>query len=162
MTKLLKNLGTVAIPATVENFVAKDKFIVNTDKNAPVEISFIGHNFSEWFLGKIEKPKAETVLRYSKLVESSTNGLILAELGGKEKAETALIEIYALMEKQRNKKDGILRTHGSANIFYVRDIDNTLRIVRVFWVGAGWDVSAYSLGYPNAWFDGDYVFSCNS
>jgi len=49
MAELLRNLGTVAIPATVENFVTKDKFIVNTDKNAPVAISFIRHNFSKWF-----------------------------------------------------------------------------------------------------------------
>lgn len=159
MVELLKNLGTVAIPATVENFVAKDKFIVNTDKSALVKISFIGHNFSKWFLGKIEKPKTETTLRYAKLVKPSVDGLILAELG--KKHETALGDIYSLMEKQRDKESGVLHTNGRANIFYVRDIDKALRAVRVLWVGAGWDVSAYWFNHPNAWFDNDRVFSRN-
>lgn len=163
MAEILENVGTVAIPATIENFVAKDKFIVNTDKNALAEISFVGNNFSKWFLGKIEKPKTETILRYAKLVKPSVDGSILAELGGKEKAETTLTEIYALMEKQRNRESDVLRIHGSANIFYVRDINNSLRAVRVCWLGGvGWDVSAYLLNHPNAWFDGDRVFSCNS
>lgn len=162
MNKLLKNLGTVVIPATDENFVAKDKFVVNKGKNASVKISLIGDHFSQWFLGKIEKPKTETVLRYAKLVKSSVDSPILVELGGEEKAEITLGDVYSLMEKQGNRESGILRTNGYANIFYVRDINNALRAVRVFWVGAGWDVDASLIVYSFVWLGGNRVFSCNS
>lgn len=115
MAELLKNLSTVVIPATDENFVAKDKFIIKKGRNVSVKISCIGSNFSQWFLGKIEKPKIETVLRYTKLVKPSVDGPILAELG--EKYETTLRDVYSLMKKQRNGESGILLTDGHANIF---------------------------------------------
>src|SRR3989344_8812300 len=47
---LLEFVGTVVIPATTIKFVAKDKFVINTKRNAPVKISYVGGNFTEWFL----------------------------------------------------------------------------------------------------------------
>lgn len=165
MNELLEYLGTVVIPATVENFVAKDKFVVNKGKNASVKISCIRSNFSQWFLGKIEKPETRAVLRYAKLIKLSVGDSILAELGRKDKAENSLTKIYALMEKQGNGESGILLTNGHANIFYVRDTNNALRAVRVRWFDAGWSVhtlSLFSHYLLRAWHDGCRVFSCNS
>lgn len=51
---LLEFVSTVIVSATTVKFVAKDRFVINAKRNAPVKISYIGDNFREWFLGKIE------------------------------------------------------------------------------------------------------------
>ena len=153
---LLEVLGTVAVPVT-EKFVAKENFIVNTGRKAPVKISYVGSNFSERFLGKVEKPKPGTQLRYAKLLKSSVDRPILAELGNA--AETALAEIFHLMATQPNGEDGALLNNGYANIFYVRDVNGELRAVNVNWNGDGWNVNANSVANPNEWCDGNRVFS---
>src|SRR3989338_9188700 len=38
---LLEFVGTVVIPETTIKFVAKDKFVSNTKRNAPVKISYL-------------------------------------------------------------------------------------------------------------------------
>jgi len=95
----------------------------------------VGDNFKEWFLDKVEQPMGESTLNYGKLSHSSVDGPIIEELGGKEKAETTLTELFALMEMQR---DGDGKS------------------------GGGWYVSAYPVTDPYAW-DGEYrVFSRDS
>lgn len=158
---LLEFLGTVAIPATAEKFVAREKFVVNTNHKAPVKISFIGSNFSEWFLGKTEEPIGKITLRYHKLRRYSVDGPIIAKLGGEAKAETTLTEMFSLTECQKNGEDGVLLNNGYANIFYIRDINVCLRAVGVSWDGGGWDVGAGSVGYPFGWDDGGRVLSRN-
>lgn len=156
---LLKFLGTVTIPATNEPFITKDRFVVDTSSDASVKISFLGSNFEKWFLGKIEEPIQESILRYHKLIESSVDVPIIAELGGETKAETTLAKIFALMEIQKNGEAGALFNNGYANIFYVRDVNGLLRTVLVRWDVDGWCVNAYSLGYPSRWCGGYRVFS---
>jgi hypothetical protein len=155
-------IATVTIPATTEKFVAKDKFKVDTGRKAKVKISYIGDNFKSWFMGKTEEPFAGSTVYGRKLNKGSVDGPILAELGGQEKAETTLSELFAMMERQANGESGELLTNGYANIFYVRDIDGTLRAVRVGWYGGGWFVGAYSVGRPLGWRAGRCVFSRNS
>lgn len=155
-----KLFGTVFIPATTKKFVARDKFVVNTGKKALVKISYLGNNFQNWFLGKIEEPAVKMSLRYAELVESSVDGPILAELG--DTAETTLAQMHALMERQKNGENGALLNNGHANIFYVRDINGRLRAMYVRWRGDGWDVGARSVAHPDEWCDGYRVFSCDS
>jgi hypothetical protein len=151
--------GVVSVPPT-ERFVAREKFVVNTGRKAPVEISYVGGNFSKWFLGKIEEPKPETQLRYAKLFKLSEDSPILAGLGNT--AETTLAEVYALMERQPNGEEGVLLTSGYANIFYVRDVNSELRAVHVHWHGGGWCVNARSVERRLAWRVGYCIFSRNS
>lgn len=103
---LLELLGTVTIPATTGKFVAKDRLKVNTGKNAPVKISWLGENLKAWFLNKEEELISETMLRYHELRKPSVDGPIIAELGDEAKVETTLAEMFALMERQRNGKSG--------------------------------------------------------
>jgi hypothetical protein len=155
-------IATVTIPATTEKFVAKDKFKVDTGRKAKVKISYIGDNFKSWFMGKTEEPFAGSTVYGRKLNKGSVDGPILAELGGQEKAETTLSELFAMMERQANGESGELLTNGYANIFYVRDIDGTLRAVDVYWRGGGWYVDADSVGHPFGWRAVRCVFSRNS
>lgn len=162
---LLDLVGTVTTSATTSKFVAKDRFVVNTKHNAPVKISAVWDNFTNWFLsgdGKTEDPISEQTLRYHKLRKASVDGQIITELGGEEKSETTLKEMFSLMEKQKNGEDGVLLNNGYANIFYIRDQNGVLRAVHVHWDGGGWYVDAYSVEDPYGWGDGYQVFSRNS
>lgn len=154
--QLLEFIGTVTFPATSRSVVA-EKFVV---ADSPVKIGWLGDNFKEWFLKKIEEPILEMTLCYAKLICSELDGPIMAELG--EKRETTLAQIYALMERQPNGEKGILLTNGCANIFYIRDTKGVLRAVFVFWSGDGWRVGADSVSYPCRWDGGGLVFSRNS
>lgn len=162
---LLDFVGTVSVPATTGKLVAKDRFVVNTKRNAPVKISAVWDNFTTWFLsgkGKTEDPISEQTLRYHKLRQSSVDGPIITELGGEAKAETTLSEMFSLMEKQKNGEDGVLLNNGWANLFYIKDQNGVLRTVRVDWYDGGWYVDAHSVEGPGRWRDGRRVFSRNS
>ena len=161
---LLDLVEDIVVPATTK-FIAREKFVVNTKHSARVKISFIGNNFAEWFLngdGKVEEPRSETKLHYHKLLEYSVDGPIIQELGGEEKAETALSETFFLMERQKHGDAGVLLNNGYSNIFYVRDQADVLRAVDVFWGGGGWDVDALSVLDQYGWLGGSRVFSRNS
>jgi len=156
---ILKFLGTIDVPATTKQFVARDKFVVNTDDDAPVKISYVRGNFKNWFLGKVEELIAGQTLRYGKLRESSVDGPIIVELDGETKAETTLAEMFSLMKKQGNGESGALLTNGYANIFYIRDCSGVLRTVSVYWDGVGWGLLADGVSDPDAWNAGRQVFS---
>lgn len=173
--------GTVAVAATTTPFVAKDHFAVNTKKDAAVKISQLSINFKSWFLGKTEMPFTGSTLYYRGLGYGDESG---EEIGG-EKYETTLAELFSLIEKQPNGESGTLITDGyDNNIFYVRDVNGVLRVVKVLWLtdGGGWSVyagnlrklrlrwsgdwggddSPLPLADQDIWNDGDQVFSHNS
>jgi len=164
-TNLLEPVSTIVIPATTGTFVAKEKFVQDTGRKAKVKISYLGDNLKSWFLsgkGKTEDPITEQTLRYGKLRKSSVDAPIIAELGGNEKAETTLTEVFSLMEKQPNGEEGALLNNGWWNILYVKDQNGVLRAVLVYWLVDGWNVYARSVGDPYGWYDGYQVFSRNS
>lgn len=165
-SSILDFVSTVVVLATTGKFVAKDNFVINTEDDAPVKISYLGDNFKDWFLsgdGKIEDSINEQTLRYAKLRKSSFDLRIITELGGEEKSETTLTEMFCLMKKQRNGESGTLLNNGYANIFYIKDSADVLRPVRVCWDDGGWRVDAFSLEDPNGWCGGKYrVFYRNS
>ena len=159
---LLIPVGTAMVTATTTLFVASDRFVVNTEKNAPVKISYLGDNFMDWFLGKEEQPFGGSTLNYGRLSRSSLDGPIIAKLGGEAKAETTLTELFSLMEMQKNGESGPLLINGYANIFYIRDVNGVLRAVSAYWNSDGWRVAAHSIAGPHWWGGGDQVFSRNS
>jgi hypothetical protein len=161
-TGLLIPVGTTIVAATTTLFVARDRFVVNTKKNAFVKISYLGDNFKSWFLRKEEQPFAGSTLKYGKLSRYSVDGPILAELGGETEAETTLTELFALMEAQKNGESGPLLTNGYANIFYIKDTAGALRAVHAYWHGGGWHVGAVAVTYPYEWRGGRRVFSRDS
>ena len=158
---LLTFLGTVTIPATTTKFIAREKFVQDTSRTAKVKISFLGSNFTSWFLDKIEDPIGESIMGYYKLIKRSVDAPILKELGGQEKAMTFIATIFALMELQSNGEEGALLTNGYVNIFYVPDSSGVLRAVHVRWHGVDWDVRAHSVANPVRWHVGYQVFSRN-
>ena len=164
-TDLLKLVSTIVIPATTGTFVAKEKFVQDTGRKAKVKVSYLGDDFTAWFLsddGKTEEPITKQTLRYAKLRKGSVDGPIIAELGGEAKAEATLTEVFSLMEKQATGEEGVLLNNGRANLFYVKDQSGVLRAVFVRWHGDGWGVDADSVEGPGRWRGGGQVFSRNS
>ena len=159
---LIDFIGTFIVPATTKPFIAREHFIIDTSKKAKVRISYLGDNFKENFLGKIEESFAGSTLRYGRLKKSSVDAPIIAELGGEVKAETSLAEMFALMRQQPSGESGALLTNGYANIFYIRDKNRMLWAVYCNWDDGVCNVDAYSVDNPLGWGDGLQVFSRSS
>lgn len=156
-SKLLEFGGTVSLPEMSENFVVEDKFRIKEDGGI---ISSLSVTFIEWFLlgrGKIEKPTCPQTLRYENIRRAYNDMDVITELGGEDRAETALSEIFFLIEKQKDGEDGVLlnKDEGGANVFYIREY-GILFTIRVFW-SYGWCVRAYTK-YQGPWRSGDRVF----
>lgn len=156
--ELLDFVGTITIPAITTNFVARDKFIVNTERNDLLRICFLGNNFKKWFLGKIEEPTGETILHCYELKNSSVDIRIIRELGGEDMAKTALAMLFAFMERHENGENGIL-TRGRVKKFYIEDDRQVLRSVSALNIDYGWHLYAESIVYPSEWSAGGHVFS---
>lgn len=159
-TTLLQPLGTVVIPATTAPFVARDAFVVTTGRRAQANITWMGDNFREWFLSKIEEPIMETTLHYAKLSKALPDAPVLKELG--EFKETTLGQIFYLMSRQSNGEEGVLLIDGWANVFYVVDAYGALRAVLVRRRHGGWRVGAGPVVGPDEWGAGNRFFFRNS
>ncbi len=165
-SELLSLVGTVKVAGSGK-FYASDHFTTNIKA---VKLAWIGDNFKQHFLNKVEEPQGEVELRVSQLKKASLDKPILQELGlpacparGQgDKAETTLANIWQLLTKQPNGESGTLLTNGYANIFYVRDAKGVLWAVGAYWYSGGWRVDAYSVESPDEWHGGDQVFSRNS
>jgi hypothetical protein len=153
---LLEEIGTVTVPATIEPFVVRNKFVLNTEEGAQVKIVFLERNFQKWFGGKIEEPVIEATLCYAKLRRPSLIRPVFKELG--DKAETTFTQIYALMERQANGEEGVLFVNGRMNIFCVV---NGLAVI-VYWHGGGWYVTVRPVDNSFGWSYSDQVFFRNS
>jgi hypothetical protein len=160
---LVEFVGTVTIPANNKKFVARDHFIVDITKMAKVKISSLNENFETSLLGKIEEPKAETILNYSFMIDVSLEQTI-NKLGGRKKSETMLVDMFSLMEKQANgQEEGKLLTNGYSNIFFIRDITGLfLWAVRLNWYNGGWCIRADDVSFRRRGIDSGLVFSRNS
>lgn len=116
------------------------------------EVAMVQHgiNFIDWFTDKVENDVPTGELVRFVLIKSSSDNEIIADLGGKKKAETTLGEIWRLMCAQPNGEAGVLFTNGLSNLFYVRDVNGLLRVIDVGWDSDGWEVNAYALNAYNS------------
>lgn len=115
-----------------------------------MKISYLSGNFREWFGTEFPEPK-EIKLEFRILEKSMNDQKILDEL--KPEAIT-LNELAYVLENELLDKDDVY-------ICYIKDKNNNLRAVSVYWDGDGWLVDAFSVGYPFRWSAGCRVFSSN-
>ena len=154
---ILQKIGETNFPGA-KKFVAKENFKLKKDGGI---CSYLGSNFTAWFMGKVEDDVAPSTLTYAKLTKNSKDDAIVASLGGEDKAKTSLVEIFHRISLQPNGETGSLLTSGWANIFYVEDVNGVLRAVDVYWRDDGWRVVANPVDGPDGWGADRLVFSRN-
>ncbi len=142
MTNILHELGKTAFPG-ITRFVASENFVINTSDDAIVKISYLGKNFPVWFMDKIENDIQPSTLSCLKLLKNANDKEIVDDAGGEKKVEVSLTEMFYLISKQPNGEVEILLRNGKVNFFYIRDISDVLRTIRL----AGWWVG-YSCNSP--------------
>jgi len=152
---LLEGVATAVVPASTAQIVIRDCF----KRNAGVKWSTIWAEFKNRFFDKTEDPIAEVSYRIYKLLHTSADGPIIAELGGESKAEATFTAAFALLKLQPRGEQGFLQTNGYANIFYVKDKNGTLCAVRIGWADDGWVIDAISVQDPLAW-NGKHEIFC--
>lgn len=158
---LLNFVGTIVIPASSDQPCARDKFRVNTNRNAPVKIEVVDPRFSKEFFTLEMGPTVERSISYSEILKESTDIPIIVELGGEEKVETLLNDLHYLISQQGDgQEEGPLHTNGVANLFYIRDSRGVLRPVNAYWRanGNGWGLAVHWIGDIEKCIDGIRVF----
>jgi len=153
--ELLRQVVTVPVDG-VKKFVVTDHFKVGTVNS--VRIAWLGDNFEQVMLGKVEENIPAATLTAHALTKASLDAPIMVELSNR--AETFLAHLWELLRKQPKGESGALLTNSCANIFYVRETDGNLCVVSADWGSGGWHVGARSVGNPLRWGAGCQVFSC--
>ncbi len=154
---VLKQVSTVTVSGS-KKFVAKIAF----GPNNPDGIKFyLGSNFENNFLGKIEENVEPTEIAVPRLEKSSRDPEIMAELGV-EKKVIKLSHFYNLIKAQANGQEGTLLVNGCATIAYIEDKEGNLWAVDADWHSDDreWHLSADSVENPFEWNAGRQVLSC--
>lgn len=157
VSKLLEFVTSVKV-AEVKHFKAAEHFQEGLIVNGVKYYSSFGDNFNKHFLPKVEENVSAAELRVHKLLRDSKDLGIRTEIG-EEKEETQLAYLHQCLKLQGNGEEGVLLTNGWANIFYIRDVEGNLWAVDAYWYVGGWDLNAFSVEYPLAWYADHQVFS---
>lgn len=142
----------------VKKFVVKKYFVRNLEKKARVRISYVGDNFSNAFINRVENNVAPR--RCGSV--SFSNGSSEIELDDVVRdyfgtTDMMLAHIYHFMMIQGHGEKGSLLTNGSANIF-IADRDGQLRAIYVLWDNRGWCINAFNPTGTELWGRGRLLF----
>ena len=152
---LLDFVASVTIRGT-ERFSAADNFQEHQPPGQ-LQISWLGQNFRQNFLGKIEGHVSAGELDIYRLRRSAHDANIIASLG--RQLETTLYDVWTLLNCQPQGEQGALLTDATPNIFYVRGSTGVIWSVDAVWSGAGWEIGASSLDDPRPWRFGRQIIS---
>jgi hypothetical protein len=171
--ELMVSKGSVTVAATKVPFAARDHFVSSirlfkayfTSADAIVNISFVGKDFNECYRDVVEEPFDGSTVYYSDLiVPSCADGHIIATLGGEEKTEVTLTEVFAILAQQPDGESDsgpLLAQKECTNIFYVRNKLGALSAIHIFWLGRGWRIDANPVLGEELRYKGFRVFSGN-
>jgi len=159
--KLLEYIGFFQLPA-IKKFVTAEKFREGKTTDG-VRIAFINYKFRTHFLPIVEENVYAMRMRNQKLCRNSLDTPIVTEIGGEEKAQTHLAQIWELLKRQGTGKPlecGLL-VNGNANIFYVRDINGVLCAVSANWSDFidCWSVETLPVSISREWCADSQVIS---
>ena len=118
-------------------------------------VVWMGKNFRAQFLG-LEVPAVdEAELTVWKLEQPSLDDSIIAELGGKDKAEISVSQFCAFLGDRGDRESP------ERFIFYLKGKDGNLLTVRAYWIvgRVGCRAGAYSINSQGGWCEGDQVLS---
>lgn len=144
VSSLFYFIGSITLPATTKDFVVREKFVIDTKKNARVKISSLGEDFCRYFLNKVEKAQPERTLYRHGLLKQTLDRKIIAEFHGK--VETSLQDIWYMMGEWPGGErflDG-----DRAHMFYARGTNDRVMVIRaVIQPDNGYDIDAYDLNH---------------
>ena len=146
--KLLKFLRTISFTA-IDNFVAAEKFREGETVDG-IKVGWLGNNFKDFFLKKVEKSIPALEMREHELVTGSRDPAIITELGGEEQVESLLAHFWEFLKTA----DQTLW-----HVRYIRDVNGVLWAVCGGWDGGGLNVEAIPLARPFGWDVGDRFLS---
>jgi len=158
--KLLKCVASMAVPEMTEKFVTNWNF-----QDDPAIARFrmrVSPNFYDRFGGTAVPPCAARKMNICKLVKCSKDRPIIDELGGESSVEVNLAQVFWMISQQPDRMYGKLCTNGNMNIFYVRNNEGTLNVIRCFCSPdlRCWCVDAFDIDHPDGqWLQGDYIIS---
>ncbi len=132
--QLLELVGTVHVPATDE-FVARDKLVIDTSEEADLRIAWLGTTFAIQFCGTMTPAGPESSLRYHRMLKPLTDGGIMIALGGKDDAELIrlcdeLTKLFVVHEREtRAALDALELGNGDMDAFAatIKDLRATQR-----------------------------------
>ena len=128
-------------------------------ENGRVKVGGWGSNFETFFRDKEETAPPVPLQVYIILGEDAYDQKIVADLGGEDAAEIAMIDFWEQIALQGNGESGALRVDGWANIGYAKDAKGVLRTVGADWLSDGWDFHADGFPFPDRWYAGPRVVS---
>jgi len=147
VSSLLEPVSAAVVEPTKE-FIAQEHFQIGDSSG--VKFAWFGDNFKKHFLKKVERNVEGATIKSNRLKEASLDPFIIAALG--LNYQTMLAHLFSLLKKQGHGESGFLLTNGYANVFYIRDDEDTLWAVHAHWDGDGWRVEARSVGRPYGWY----------
>ncbi len=163
--ELLQTISTDIFPNEI--FVANENFTIDITSDAKIKISYLGENFTKNFLlgeGKIEKINPTNKNKHTvcsvclKNLVALTDQEIIAELGGEERVEMTLSEVFCILKENESF---LLKVKNFSNIFYVRDKNLNLRSVSIRFMDGGWNVGSPSFR-NDRWATGNNFFVPNN
>lgn len=161
LSRILRPIGQTIVSAVITPFVVRDHFRRDISESAKVKISYLGNGFLSCFGNQVVQSRSGYGLAIHELTKSSLDNGIQAELN--ECYLTDVAAIYEMIARQPNgKKNGDLLVNGCTNICYAAGINGEVRVVSMFWYGAGWIVYANPVDLPSPWREGYWVLSRNS
>lgn len=153
------------VPATEGEFIAAEKFVVDTSDSASVPIAEICPLFACEFDHKVEKPFPAGRL-YVHMLKSRdvqlgpTYDWPVVELGGEAAAETRLSDLHFALATRGGM--GYMSMFGGGNVFFIRNVHGVLRQARADWMRIGWRLMALlPADIPHSWAEGDRFYTRN-
>ena len=127
--------------------------------NAPVYIGDVGGCFNEHLLLLSEGAYEASDIKVLRLLETSTDAVVVAELANK--FEIKLGQFYSLLLKYSAGERDLFLENGDANVAYVRDGNGILMSVRAYWLGCHhvWGIDAFPTEEMEVWNAGRRFFS---
>ncbi len=149
----LKETGDPIGLPSVKRFAVRDKLRI--DVNSELPIIYLDSELRIGFPDLVEENVPAMTVRQHRLLRSSMDRSILADLGDRNfpeirKARVSFAHVFEFLKVADRSKDFI---------FYVENARGLAYAINAFWFRKGWNIKASPVSYPRVWCPGNYIIS---